>query len=1525
MSFTVEELYRGLLNGNRNDHFSKLESEWNLYDFLCNMCVQLGSVAHPFAARENDPDVPQALQRLNNLLYALLHEENRQRSERQMFADHAQRLSDVAREVQRLAADPDLRLSDRQGAALATFAQGIQARAAAGVDDPNAVAAANTPVLRAEFAPSRLALLRRVQARLEATGTGRTWYGARRSANSPAYDALCREVARQIRRLEAGQPTTQLDRELMLSALDGYTRGRESGRGTGYGRDRQECALLLYREYTVAKTLRPDGGVEENVDDFRPVAERFNAARWFSRRIDPERDCVIGEVETSCAKLFARAQENANTLLQGLTEPPTDTAWADFERAYLRAAALRRLAVVTRLGGNRSIPSAEQIEQEANRLFAPAGAYREALALAKSSPELRGELMDAMFTNVNLDALSAQHFSNTPDPITEQLGMIRNVRVRERQRILMQELGAAARGERTDETRRAAVMQGVLRLVELRRMAAGGQGADARLTDEALDDAVRANATAALSAAAAGCADDPERAAEALALFERSLSLPQLTNAIERLQYDTTRAQRERGTQRLDELLDGAWGEEAPAAAEQALLTVAALNNLAARNGTSFRPSPAEVQDEMQRLRENGLFITPLRDHLRSSNDVRAFLRGMAAQRAEAELDYLRRTENPDPGLTAEQRDAVASRRRAALARLIVLRRRQAETGNVNVFLNDRGLEESANRVMLTEGFRALTRTIDAGGHSVQSVTRELLAQPNSRFNTVYNQFVEPLREQYPWREIEDSAETLYKRRLRELNTADLTGNELERTLAEMLAMRRLTLERDTGAQTKVDGDMLAILTQQTRETPVYVAIVARLRREPGFAPQVRQLLRNAERPAQLQERQASDRNIRDPLTEALAEISVPTVRERFDLLAEQARSMAAGWNAQQLTEAQRQELRALAVQLMTLRACLADEDGGEQRITDERLREKGAEIAATQLAAAVLDRCGDKMSTGRAMVNVLTDAGTLQNNSAYTAALTDLAERELVTHEEKLNELTRSFAAKKSEFGKLLTEEQRAWLHDAAVRGMALRTVIERSPMDLYSADAVEREMERIRRAPDMESALEKAYTGETAETLLDLVDSGWEIAETNRRLSRFAEAPASLWADLAMRRLQNALPEEKSSWAEGEKEQMLQAFAMMASMSERTYSEGWDEEMKLSAAREQAGRYLASRRDELEAMFTTPEGARQAVRSCLVVRLTENFTQVDALNEQMRRELKKAAPDREILQQIKAQKTEAYARLIALRLLETERDARDRKKGVTGNVTDQELEKKVGEIKSTERKTLLRGGLSEEETLNDHFKKIAALVEYSSGLNEEEFLLRMLRGKHRSFADVIPEIGQKAFLVAYDTRMGALQQQISELNGKLEQEGTTLSDDARRQLVERKLALYVDAVALRREKRTGTFVSEKVHKATCEGVRIGREYAQIRQLVEVSRGNADEAELLAALTMERRVSGDEREAQREIDASYREAADAAEAKARQIRQERSADLPPVAPIVNGRQPEGNGPQNEINTNRRRSDAPAL
>ena len=105
-------------------------------------------------------------------------------------------------------------------------------------------------VLTPVSAANRLALLKDVKAKLDATGTGHDWrHWFSRPANSPEYEAVRAEVNRQISRLEAGLPVGEADRQRMMQALNTYTAGKEAP-SSGFGKTRQNNMLRLYAEYS---------------------------------------------------------------------------------------------------------------------------------------------------------------------------------------------------------------------------------------------------------------------------------------------------------------------------------------------------------------------------------------------------------------------------------------------------------------------------------------------------------------------------------------------------------------------------------------------------------------------------------------------------------------------------------------------------------------------------------------------------------------------------------------------------------------------------------------------------------------------------------------------------------------------------------------------------------------------------------------------------------------------------------------------------------------------------------------------------------------------------------------------------------------------------------------------------------------------------------------------------------------------------------------------------------------------------
>ena len=280
-------------------------------------------------------------------------------------------------------------------------------------------------ILPPDRAADRIALLKDVRAELDKTGTGYSWnHWFGRPNNSPQYEAVRKEINRQIERLEAGLPVGDADRVRMMQVLNAYSVGREDP-GYGFAKTRQNNVLRLYAEYA---TPEERFNVERRYNRRRGTLDVNNSSHISLNR-DPYRFGLYDRPNSALslynrALTEMRAQFNS-ALASG--RPMNDTELFAFRQNTLRAAALREIIIKNRTG--RSTPVREEdilaaqtrIEQDLHNPVAGAigGAGRDISTM--------GEMLLLFENDINQDRISSltgEYFrdpSHFEDPMTQPL------------------------------------------------------------------------------------------------------------------------------------------------------------------------------------------------------------------------------------------------------------------------------------------------------------------------------------------------------------------------------------------------------------------------------------------------------------------------------------------------------------------------------------------------------------------------------------------------------------------------------------------------------------------------------------------------------------------------------------------------------------------------------------------------------------------------------------------------------------------------------------------------------------------------------------------------------------------------------------------------------------------------------------------------------------------------------------------------------------------------------------------------
>ena len=255
----------------------------------------------------------------------------------------------------------------------------------------------------------RLALLKDVKAKLDATGTGHDWrHWFSRPANSPEYEAVRTEVNRQISRLEAGLPVGEADRQRMMQALNTYTAGKEAP-GSGFGKTRQNNMLRLYAEYS-------------NEEERPAVMHRYNRVRGTQDihdrdhinlerapyRILPQN--LPGTALAQYNRALADLQTQYNrTLASG--RPMNEAEQFALQQTVMRLAALREIMAKSRTGAATLIREEDILAAQARIEQDPHNPVPGAIAPAARDTRTFNELLSLFSQEAQNEEANVSHLA----------------------------------------------------------------------------------------------------------------------------------------------------------------------------------------------------------------------------------------------------------------------------------------------------------------------------------------------------------------------------------------------------------------------------------------------------------------------------------------------------------------------------------------------------------------------------------------------------------------------------------------------------------------------------------------------------------------------------------------------------------------------------------------------------------------------------------------------------------------------------------------------------------------------------------------------------------------------------------------------------------------------------------------------------------------------------------------------------------------------------------------------------------
>ena len=591
----------------------------------------------------------------------------------------------------------------------------------------------------------RLAVLRDVKKALDATGTGyKVFYFNRRDENSTEYERVRREVDRQLKRLEAGLPLGPADDRAMLERLDDYTHDREKEPFYGYAKIRQNNVLKLYSEYT-----RFPAPHEPNEDPPYPsaafVQQRFNQGRGVADNPDSADYVNLAsrkyafDVNDRPGDARTKYRETLAALERQQAQAAAGRALSDSQRLVMEQNIRRLYALHTQMVTDRAGLFAPYDEAALRRIMADqqnAPAVLAAVNAANRSSASFGELLGT-FRATDHAAASRLYFDDPAhfeDPLRAEIQQISYPTVQQHLTAALTELhtmqmpgpGVPLSPEQADR-----LMDLSLRIIALKPLAAAPEGAGRHLSEgdlaKAIDDATGYSYA---RDAALNCRRDGQLANEYRASLNAASSLPDLLDRADRFALGHVGTMMDEAVRAVTDLPDGMQLDDA-AATEEALVTIAAIANLR-DNAEGYLPgrnflsrnmfTHAELDAAKAAVRGNQAFMNAI-GHPANSTDLKRTVNSMASLRyarllaeADAQAATVRNPVSPE-GLTRTREEY-----KERFARMMALRTLQRNANNSSLPVSDEQLQETVQRIKLTEEYLAVARAIDRTPHAIYGI-----------------------------------------------------------------------------------------------------------------------------------------------------------------------------------------------------------------------------------------------------------------------------------------------------------------------------------------------------------------------------------------------------------------------------------------------------------------------------------------------------------------------------------------------------------------------------------------------------------------------------------------------------------------------------------------------------------------------------------------------------------------------------------------------------------------------------------